>query len=130
MRNKKAPGEYGITSEIFKGLVEILPMYTTAIYNGCLRNISFPWRWKKATILPITKPGKESFEDVSKFRPISLLNIGGKVLEKVLINRINHHVFSQGFMNANQFGFIPLNVPQKRPWHLRLRFKKVWRQET
>jgi hypothetical protein len=29
------------------------------------------------------------------------------VLEKVLINRINHHVFSHGFMNANQFGFIP-----------------------
>jgi hypothetical protein len=41
---------------------------------------------------------------VSKFRPISLLNIGGKVLEKVLINKINH-VFSQGFMNKNQYGF-------------------------
>jgi len=37
---------------------------------------------------------------VSKFRPISLLNIGGKVLEKVLINRINHHVFSHDLMNS------------------------------
>ena len=51
MRNKKAPGEDGITSEIFKGLVEILPRYTTAIYNGCFRNGSFPTRWKKAMIL-------------------------------------------------------------------------------
>ena len=67
MRNKKAPGEDGITSEIFKGLVEILPRYTTAIYNGCLRNGRFPSRWKKAMILPITKPGKEGCEDVAKF---------------------------------------------------------------
>jgi hypothetical protein len=115
MRNKKAPGEDGITSEIFKGLVEILPRYTSAIYNSCLRSGKFPLRWKKAMILPITKPGK-GCEDVSKFRPISLLNIGGKVLEKVLINRINHHVFSHGFMNANQFGFIPQIGTIEGPW--------------
>jgi hypothetical protein len=27
------------------------------------------------------------------------------VLEKLLINRINHHVYSRGHMNENQFGF-------------------------
>jgi hypothetical protein len=36
-----------------------------------------------------------------------LLNIGGKVLEKVLINRINHDVFSHDLMNTNQYGFTP-----------------------
>jgi len=29
------------------------------------------------------------------------------VLETVLINRINHYLFSQGFMNKNQYGFTP-----------------------
>jgi hypothetical protein len=62
------------------------------MYNGCLRRGVFPTRWKRAQLVPITKPGKENSEDVSKFRPISLLNTEGKVLEKVLINRINHHV--------------------------------------
>ena len=90
-----------------QSLVEILPRYITAIYNSCLRSGTFPTRWKKAKTLPITKPGKESSDEVSKFRPISLLDIGGKVLEKVLINRINHHMFSQGFMNKNQYGFTP-----------------------
>ena len=61
-------------------------------------------------ILPITKPGKDGTDGVSKFLPISLLDIGEKVLEKRLINGINHHAFSQGFMNENQFGF----TPQKR----------------
>ena len=82
-----------------KGVVEILPRYLTAIYNGCLKKGVFPKRWKKAKIVPIIKPGKEGSEDVNKFRPISLLNSDGKVLEKLLINRINHHVFSRGYMN-------------------------------
>jgi hypothetical protein len=59
---------------------------------------------EKATIIPITRPGKGS-DKVSKFRPMSLLDIGGKVLEKLLINRINPHVFSRGHMKENQFGF-------------------------
>jgi hypothetical protein len=58
-------------------------------------------------LIPITKPRKEHSKDVSKFRPISLLNVGGKILEKALINRINHHVFSQNFMNNYQYGVMP-----------------------
>jgi len=29
------------------------------------------------------------------------------VLEKLLINRINHHVFAHDIMNKNQYGFTP-----------------------
>jgi hypothetical protein len=35
------------------------------------------------------------------------LNIGGKVLEKLLINRIMHHVHKIEFLNDNKFGFTP-----------------------
>jgi hypothetical protein len=58
-------------------------------------------------IVAIVKRGKEGSDDVSKFHPISLLDRGEKVLENMLINRINHHVFSRGFMNGNNFGFRP-----------------------
>jgi hypothetical protein len=92
-------------------LVEILPRYITAIYNGCLRKGTFPKRWKKAFILPIIKRGQEESCDVSKFRPICLLDIGWKVLDKIMINRINHHVYSKGYMNENQFGFRPQKSP-------------------
>jgi len=68
---------------------------------------NFPLRWKRARLIPITKPGKENSEDFSKYRPISLLNIGGKVLQKALINRINHQVFFHDLMNNNQYGFTP-----------------------
>jgi hypothetical protein len=67
----------------------------------------FSLRWKRAKLIPITKPGKENSEDVSKYRPISFLNIRWKVLEEALINRINHHVFPHNIMNNNQYRFTP-----------------------
>jgi len=107
MNKKKAPGEDGISGEVYKSAFEVLPRFITAMYNCCLRRGVFPKRWKTAKLIPIVKPGKENSDDVSKFRPISLLNTGGKVLEKQLINRINHHVFTHDIMNKNQFGFTP-----------------------
>jgi len=44
---------------------------------------------------------------VTKYRPISLLIYGGKVLEELLINRINHHPTYTGYLNKNQYGFRP-----------------------
>ena len=62
-------------------------------------------RWKK--LFQITKPGKENTEDVTKFSSISLINKCGKVLEKLLIDRINHHVFSHNNKNKNQYRLMP-----------------------
>ena len=82
----------------------------TTLYNGCLWTGGFPRRWKRARIIPTTKPGKENCNDASKYWPISLLNVGRKVLEKLLINRIMHFLHSNELQNQNQFGF----TPQKR----------------
>lgn len=71
------------------------------------KNGIFPERWKNAKIIPIMKPHTQNSEDITKYRPISLLNIGGKILEKALITRINHHMYSMEFLNRNQYGFIP-----------------------
>jgi len=105
--DKKAPGEDGITGEVYKSALEVFPRYITVMNNGCLRRGVFPKRWKTAKLIPIVNPGKQNSDEVSKFRPISLLNTRGKVLEKLLINRINHHVFTHDIMNKNQYGFTP-----------------------
>ena len=72
-----------------------------------MRKSCFPKKWRKLKIIPITKPAKESSTYVTTFRPISLINVGGKVLEKILIKRIMHHVYSNSLLNYNQFGFTP-----------------------
>ena len=42
MNNKKAPGEDGITEEIYKLTFKVFPKSITAMYNGCLKNGIFP----------------------------------------------------------------------------------------
>jgi len=106
MKNK-VPGEDEITRVIYNHAFKTLPTFITAIHNGCLKQGIFPTEWKNAKLIPIIKPGKERSYDVSKYRPISLLNIGGKVLEKLMINRINHHIHNNEYINKNQHGFRP-----------------------
>jgi hypothetical protein len=43
--------------------------------------------------------------DPSKYRPINLLTIGGKILQKLLTNRINHYVYKHNLLTDRQFGF-------------------------
>ena len=107
MNNNKAPGTDGVTGNIYKQVFNTVPTFVTALYNGCLKQGIFPTIWKEAKIIPCIKPGQEKSIEVTKYRPISLLIYGGKVLEKLLINRINHHPTYTGYLNKNQYGFRP-----------------------
>lgn len=53
------------------------------------------------------KLGKEESQEATNFRPISLLNIEGKILGQLMIYRINHHMYSNNLLNSNQYGFTP-----------------------
>jgi hypothetical protein len=103
----KAPGEDGQNSEILLKTFKRFPTFLMGIYNECLRKGYFPKQQKYSIIIPIIKPGKERSREVTKYRPISLLNVGSKVLEKLLIDRINHHVFPNSLLNGKQYGFLP-----------------------
>jgi hypothetical protein len=109
MDNKKAPGEDDIISLILLRAFKIFPRLITTLFNGCLRTGYFPKIWKRAKFIPIVKPGKENSAEVSKFRPVSLINIG-EILEKALINRIMHHLYTHNLLYQNQFGFTPQKI--------------------
>jgi len=106
MNNKMYPVKDGIKAEIYKLNFKIFPKSIKAMYNGYLENGIFPDRWKKAKINPIMKPGTQKWKEVNKYRPIIFLNVGGKILERVLKNRINHYIYSTEFLNKNHYGFI------------------------
>jgi hypothetical protein len=101
MSKNEAPGEDGKARDILLLAFNLLPKSTTALYsyNGCLRTACFIRIWKRARIIPRFKPGKETSDDISKYHPISLINTAAKVLEKVLINRIMHNMYSNKLMS-------------------------------
>ena len=86
LAQRKAPGYDLITTKIMKELPEEGIIYLTHLYNQILQRGSVPPQWKVAQILMVLKPGK-SAENITSYRPISLLPIPSKVLEILVLKR-------------------------------------------
>lgn len=104
--NNKAPGPDGITYLLLKNLPRKAIVQLTHISNAILKLQYFPQQWKKAVVILIPKPGKNpSFP--SSYRPISLLNTQAKLIEKVMLARLNKVINKQQVIPKEQFGFRP-----------------------
>ena len=75
-------------------------LFQKIVEQGMLPNSFF-----KAPITPIPKPDKDNTQKKENSRPISLMNIDAKVLNKILANRIQQHI--KKLMHHDQGGFVP-----------------------
>lgn len=88
MSSSKAPGDDGFTADICLRSFQTAPTIFQAILNRCLYLGCFPRVWKRARIVIIRKPGKTDYTSPKSYRPIGLLPINGKVLERIICSRI------------------------------------------
>ncbi|KRT81504.1 hypothetical protein AMK59_5109, partial [Oryctes borbonicus] len=61
-------------------------------------------RWKSARVIPVLKPKKDPHSPDS-YRQISLLGTISKILESLLLARINEHLVDNHLTDSDQFGF-------------------------
>jgi len=61
--------------------------YLRHLYNRCLKEGCFPSEWKMANLVLIPKGGKPG-DSPSSYRPICLLDEAGKILERIIANRL------------------------------------------
>lgn len=101
---KKAPGYDLITGRVLKELSEKGIRMLTIIFNSAVRLQIFPAQWKTAQIIMLPKPGKNP-EEMSSYRPISLLPTISKLFEKILLDRIKPHISARNLIPNHQFGF-------------------------
>ena len=88
---------------IIKMSAHVITETVTYIYNLCVDKNYFPKAFKQAKVIPIYKSGDN--KDPSNYRPISILSVLSKPLEK----HINKHFLSclktNELINPNQSGF-------------------------
>ena len=99
----KASGIDNISPKIFKHCAAPLLQVICHLFSTSLQNNSIPQERRIHCVTSIYKAGDKS--SVSNYRPISLLYILSKVLERIVYNNIIRHV--QGKLTEHQFGFLP-----------------------
>jgi hypothetical protein len=102
-----------------------------AILNACLLLCFFPVSWKSVKVTIIGKPNKKSYDYLQNFRPIGLGSNLAKILEKMILGRLNWHADSTatGSVRSNMV-FWQVNLLKLLPIHLRLFLEMVSRSNT
>ena len=104
--NKSAPGPSGINYKLLKWANAAYPEVITHLFNLSLSTGTHVW--KHATIVPIAKPNKPDYSAPKAYRPVSLMECTGKLLEKVIARRINNDIaLYPDILPNTQFGLRP-----------------------
>ena len=101
--NKSAPGPSGINYKLLKWAFDASPDAFTHLFNLSLSTGTHVW--KHATIVPVPKPNKPDYSAPKAYRPVSLMECTGKLLEKVVTTRITNDIsLYPDILPNNQFG--------------------------
>ncbi|CAB0028740.1 unnamed protein product [Trichogramma brassicae] len=74
------------------------------VYTACLRTGVFPACWKRQRLVLLPKPGKPP-EEPSSHRPLCMLDTAGKILERLICDRLEAITESPGGLSDHQYGF-------------------------
>lgn len=106
LKNKKAPGEDGITNELLREVVYFSTELILKIFNYCLRCGTFPKIWKEGVIKFLVKSPDKDKTLPRSYRPICLLPTLGKLLERMVAIKIMKWGEGKVFYNERQYGFV------------------------
>ena len=103
INTNKSSGIANLSSQILKDAFSALVPELTFLLNLSLTTNVIPQAWKVAKVVPLPKDG--NLDSVNNWRPISLLPLPGKLLEKSVHTQLIEHLTLQNILDKNQAGF-------------------------
>lgn len=93
----------GLDGKILKLSAPVIADTLTYIYNLCIDKCHFPLRFKLAKVIPLHKSGDPT--NPSNYRPISILSLLSKPLEKHMNKHLLLHLDKNNLIHEDQSGF-------------------------
>jgi len=103
LKNSKGLGVDGFSTPVIKQVIMSILSPLTVICNKSLDSGIFPDSMKSAKVIPVYKSDDKLL--VSNYRPISVLPIFSKILEKIVYSRLESFIAKHNIFCENQFGF-------------------------
>ena len=103
-KSNKAAGPDEIANEMLKNLSDKGKRELLCLLNLSWMKGTCPGKWKIGEIIPMPKPAKDH-QLTSSFRPISLLSVIGKLMERIIKSRLEHFLESNDKLDPSQAGF-------------------------
>jgi len=103
----KSSGPSGIPNGVIKASAVRHQRSVLQVFNDCLSALTFPPQWKRARLVLVRKGADKPPDVPSSYRPICMLDTTGKLLERLLLQRLEKHLDEHGGRRrvVNQFGF-------------------------
>ena len=99
----KSTGPTSIPTKLLKMIPDLIILPLCRIINMSFINGVFPDNLKIVKVIPVHKGG--STQDMNNFRPVSLLSIFDKIMEKLMHKRLYDFLENNNILFKNQFGF-------------------------
>ena len=99
----KATGPDDIPALVLKAAAPELATPLARLFQLCFDKGHMPAQWKCANVIPCYKKGDK--HTPGNYRPISLLSIISKVMEKLISKKMWKHLDEHQLISPQQFGF-------------------------
>lgn len=102
-----APGIDEVPTAIFKHGWPLIEPFVNTLFVECLRIGYHPTSFRRAVLVILQKPNKPDLTSPRSYRPIALLSVLGKGLERLLAKRIAWIAIREKVLTTQQFGALP-----------------------
>ena len=103
--NNSAPGIDRIKFDLLKNFPDVVKRRILMNrFNQFLESNIVPDDWRQVKVIAIQKPGKAA-SDHNSYRPIAMLSCIRKLMEKMILHRLDKWVESNSFLSDTQLGF-------------------------